>query len=1141
MPLSIQSLPPIRFCSESGERELRPGDHANAIRGLAELVAKEFPDARRIGLIWHTEPELVLLWLAILASGREPLLLQYPNEKQGMVHWRESLAVSVDIADLGGIVVGDDPRLRDLDFIRTFCPPAGSFQRVTGGNGELAELSFDGAFLQMSSGTTGHRKPIRFELSDVATHVRQYNLTVELGPDDRMVSWLPLYHDMGFIACFLMPLLLRIPLVLIDPMVWIRRPALLSETIRKHRGTVCYMPNFGFEVMSRQGGDAAMPTMRRWISCSEPAYPETMQRFSSAFQVPASALSVCYAMAENIFAVTFGCGLREFSLGNRQHLSCGAPIAGTELKIHDDGEIWVRSEISLKNYFNSTSIVDGEGYYPTGDLGVMIDGELVVTGRKRDLVNIAGRKYMLNDIDQALQALVPESQGRAAAVSWRNAGMGTETPLLLVESADFYMRTDQRAIGGLLGKVMGIESAEVVFVPPRFIAKTSSGKTNRLLTAEYYRRALTWQQEGARGRRSLDDSLADYYSDVPWDSPISELFDSLGLTSLSILLDQFDVTLNPRQSIEQHLDSYRTCKAAVEATGASGGGYFSIVSLADARLTRQWSDEHLEAITRAVGVPVSFEYLCLPPVPVVLSDLVFHDYFLPREDDKEKYRDVLTAIETLKKASIVLVDDVAELLFGERFFPFLDHRFRRSEQADLLIYRWQQYARNHHNLPIGVANLSGTVGLRNEYIDRLARYLGAPVFRIAALKSQEPVTRAWDYVDRVNADWTMELESDSDAMVAALAAFMAKHKENMRRLQGTMRKGIRHVGLVHFCCMAADKNRLDDLIDRYDRFCIYGPQASLPYLRKRLEASGKSYVNADQSANLAPLEERFDCVAQVGATGKPVTDKPAFQIFWAAWEYEADHHAEAYAGLNSRSFHADPAAIRNELPLVSDLPSTPGQAIRVLKQRLRESEKMVLELPGDTRPVKNAGRRFPPEVYPEFLPADQTNYAEAERLIAAGQTDQGYALIENMVESGTALWQPYNDLGARLFERGEHEAAIFQLRVAASLERGATQALRNLAAVCAQAGRLADALTTCAKILEAEPTDASVPEFIRDVLLAAKPSFEDRSWLLPEWTAQQREVDRLRLLETRYAQQSAQLRVKDHFIDQARRVLDNLP
>ena len=1139
--LRIDRLPRITFVEENGEREFNPADYVESVFKLAGRIESEFPGVVRLGLIWRTGPELMIAWLAVLAAKREPLLLEYPNEKQNLVQWRQSISNSVESADLGGLIVADEPALQNLDFVPCFSPTREALQ-LDNSEYSLSPIPLNGAILQMSSGTTGHRKPIRFEIADVAAHVRSFNQVLNLGPDDRIVSWLPLYHDMGFVACFLMPLMLGIPTVMIDPVLWIRKPRLLVDAINRYRGTICYMPNFGFEVMTLQCEHEPMPSMRLWISCSEPARLATMQRFSLAFEVPERSTAVCYAMAENIFAVTFNRGIKPLGTEGSCFVSCGAPIPGVDLKLKQ-GEIWVRSDTSLERYCNSDSLVDAEGYYATGDLGQMIGGELVVVGRKRDLINIAGKKHMLSELEQSALALVGESKGRVAAVAWCDERLGTETPLLLAETDEFFLRRDQQALAHQWRTAVGLEAGEVAFVPPRFLVKTSSGKINRTLSAMHYRQVFDVQKTAAEGRGALLQALRAEYGNLPWDEPVSNLFDSLGFTFFAVLLDEYDVSVSPRWSIDDHLRSYLEKSSSGSGEAETEAGHISIIWLADAKLTRSWTDQHLARLSAAVGRPVSFEYLCLPPVPVVLSDLVFHDYFLPRERDQEKYAEIKYVLGKLKNASIVIVDDVAEMLFGEGYFPFLNHQFRRSPQADRLIYRFQKYTRNHHELPVGVANLHNTRGIRDEYIDRLSDYLGVPVFRIATLESCSDLTKNWDYVEWCNSDWTMELDSDSDAMVEALAAFMRRRKGELPVRTGEIRRILRHVAHTHFCSMVADKSKIDELISRYDSFCIYGPRASLPYFRKCLEAEGKSYVIADRSSELSAFKGQFDCVVQTGTTGRPRTAKPVFQIFWAAWGYVDCDLPTVFDGLNPHYFHAATDTVVNELKLLPGLPDTPLAAVRSLKRLLAETERKAA-IGGRAGSVSKSQLievRKPLAVRTEYAQWDRERYRNAEFLLNSGDRERAAEILESLVEGETAVWEVYNDLGALTLEAGEKDRAMDLFRTAASLEKDTSFALRNIAELCRQNGNLAEAIKACAQILRVEPDDGSIPLFLRDMLLEINVQQESYSWLLPGWSEKVGELDRLRRSEAEQRDLISSLTPKAAFFEDARRVLDNLP
>src|SRR5262249_25016431 len=150
-----------------------------------------------------------------------------------------------------------------------------------------------------------------------------------------IVSWLPLYHDMGLIACLLLPFVRRVPIVWLDPFEWVARPAMLFEAIATHRGTLVWLPNFAFHHLARTVSDdppVDLGGVRAFINCSEACKPETFDLFASRFAgsgVRAGQLQVCYALAEAVFAVTqtpMGRVPRRRRIAERELLSVGLPI-----------------------------------------------------------------------------------------------------------------------------------------------------------------------------------------------------------------------------------------------------------------------------------------------------------------------------------------------------------------------------------------------------------------------------------------------------------------------------------------------------------------------------------------------------------------------------------------------------------------------------------------------------------------------------------------------------------------------------------------------------------------------------------------------------------------------------------------------
>ena len=884
--MASDRLPTITFLGPPGERELDLARCSGQVVALAAVLRDAYPAGARVGLLFPSEPDLLVCWLAALHAGMEPLILQYPNAKQNLVAWRKSIDNTYRSVKLAGLLCSPALEGFELAPFRPRYMRAGDVAQAK--NPESIALPADAAILQMSSGTTGHRKPIRFTLGQVARHAQDYNALLQLSAEDRVVSWLPLYHDMGFIACFAMPLLLGIPIVMMDPMTWVRNPRSLFEAIDRHGATTCYMPNFGFEVMSRHGGKDSLHTMRRWISCSEPVYAETLRRFAAATGTPPERLAACYAMAENVFAVSQHDGLKTVQRDGRELVCCGKPIPGTEVKVVDD-EIWLRSATSITAYVDGSPIVDADGYFPSGDLGAVIDGELVVLGRKRDLVNVAGRKLVLSDLDQTLNEVFPAAEGRAVALARHEAEIGTEVPLLLVEDRDFYRKEMSLAEQDRLRSEMDVEVFSLEFVPSGFLTKTSSGKINRGETLANHALAYQWrtrQDPHGQAQPPTEAEFGRLFGALPRDVPVGALLDSLGVVNLSLLLADAALAFDPELTLDEVAARLQQAVRTAPVGGAADDrDHIAIVSIADGRILSKLEARHLELLSAAAGVPVTVTHLCLPPTPIVLSDLVFFDYFLPR-DSAAKYAAVVHSLRQLRNASMLLVDDVAEMLFGQLAYPALNQRFERSAAADLLAWRWQKYTANHHALPISLVDLWNTQPQRNHAIERLSAYLGVPVFRIATLKSFAALTERWDYVERTNADWTFELQVDADALAERLASFVKERRASLRRRCGPVARAPVLDDAVHFCSICVDRDKIEAVLRAYDRFCIIGFESSLPFVRRRILDLGKSFLHTN-NLNLPGqgiADADFDCVLQTGSWGRPVTARPVFQLFDAGWD-----------------------------------------------------------------------------------------------------------------------------------------------------------------------------------------------------------------------------------------------------------------
>jgi len=385
------------------------------------------------------------------------------------------------------------------------------------------------AFLQHSGGTTGLQKGVALSHRAVLNQLASYSDAIALNDDDVIVSWLPLYHDMGLIAGFLLPLVQGIPLVLMSPFDWAKHPALLFRAIHEHHGTLCWLPNFAYNHCARrirqrdlEGLSAA--SMRMFINCSEPVYAEShalfLERFA-AIGVKAEMLAVSYAMAENTFAVT------QTPPGEIPHVdvidramleerliaqpadahtvtkvSCGKPITNTAVRVLDDagnplperhvGELAVKSDCMLTEYYQRPDLQPfKDGWYLTGDRGYIADGEIYVVGRSKDLIINAGKNVYPQDIEALVNTVPGVHAGRAVAFGVPDVREGTELIAVVAEvetESEEERQAIDRAIRQTVAQGSTVTVSFVKLVDSRWLIKTSSGKIARAANREKWLR-----------------------------------------------------------------------------------------------------------------------------------------------------------------------------------------------------------------------------------------------------------------------------------------------------------------------------------------------------------------------------------------------------------------------------------------------------------------------------------------------------------------------------------------------------------------------------------------------------------------------------------------------------------------------------
>jgi fatty-acyl-CoA synthase len=389
----------------------------------------------------------------------------------------------------------------------------------------------DIVLLQHSSGTTGLQKGVALSHQAVINQLTDYSNAIHLRREDVFVSWLPLYHDMGLIACWLMPVLLGNHLVIMSPFEWIRAPYRLLQAVSKYKGTLSWLPNFAYnfcaqKIRERYLEGVDLSSWRAISDCSEPMRWDSLEAFYERFKslgLRHEALTTCYAMAENVFAVTQGgidtpliiedidrdslqidkiARLANPDQPSVRMLGTGKSMKNTSVRIVDAkghilpdryvGEVTLQSNCMLSGYYHRPDATEKalvNGWYLTGDLGYLVDGELFITGRKKDLIIVGGKNIYPQDLEMLAYEVPGVHAGRASAFGVFNDITGTEDVVLVAEVESDDPEEKQKIsddIRTIVTRGSAVALRYVHLVKRHWLVKTSSGKTARSANREKF-------------------------------------------------------------------------------------------------------------------------------------------------------------------------------------------------------------------------------------------------------------------------------------------------------------------------------------------------------------------------------------------------------------------------------------------------------------------------------------------------------------------------------------------------------------------------------------------------------------------------------------------------------------------------------
>jgi fatty-acyl-CoA synthase len=492
-------------------------------------------------ILEHGEALIEAFFGAVL-HGAIPSIMPFLTEKLAPEAYQASLSALFEITRPAAVITSPKfiEEVRQASQMAT--PPAillcdqaskvtnPDFSRLPGRQRQPQDI----LLLQHSSGTTGLQKGVALSHQAVFNQLNAYANAIQLSPDDVIVSWLPLYHDMGLIAGFIMPILKGVPLVLLSPFDWVRAPYRLMHAITEYNGTLCWLPNFAFNFCAQKirAGDLQginLSSLRAVINCSEPMHWASHAMFQQRFQpygLSPTALSTCYAMAENVFAVTQGCIGKKVSLdqidsqalltrqvaeacpegeNSLNMVSAGPPLENMRLRVVDSrgtdlperhiGEIALQSDCMLTGYYHRPDLTEKsflDGWYLTGDLGYLADGELYITGRKKDLIIVGGKNIYPQDLERLANEVPGIHPGRVAAFGVFDERAGTEEVVLIAE-AEHPSSLESQAALRLANEIRQRVTAGsdialrfVEIVEKNWLVKTSSGKIARRANRQKY-------------------------------------------------------------------------------------------------------------------------------------------------------------------------------------------------------------------------------------------------------------------------------------------------------------------------------------------------------------------------------------------------------------------------------------------------------------------------------------------------------------------------------------------------------------------------------------------------------------------------------------------------------------------------------
>jgi fatty-acyl-CoA synthase len=538
-------------------RELR----LKALATARKLLSSGLKRGERVAVVAETSPDFMAVFFGCQYAGLVPCPMPYSMYIGGKNAYVSRIAGMLKTARASAVILPSDlvshiteaARLADTAIVKTFEELAAMPESIE----KLKPFDVDDvAYIQYSSGSTSSPKGVLITQKAIVANTRGILRDgLKITNEDRAFSWLPLYHDMGLVGFCLSPMMGQVTVDYLSTTSFARRPAMWLKLMSENRNTIAYSPSFGFDLAARRiNGEAVTLDLKSWRVAGiggDMVRADILNDFAEKLSVAgfdAKAFTPSYGMAESTLAITFADLSKPVKIDTvdrlhyklaqravpaseqlkqspervRSFVVCGKPIAGHEIVIRDDsgtdlgereiGRILFKGPSLMDGYFENAeatqAIMTADGFMDTGDMGYWLDGEIVITGRAKDLILHNGRNIWPQDIEWAAEQIEPLRNGDAAAFAVEGED-GEDDVVVLVHCrlADAAEMEDlRRKVAAVVHQTAGIECA-VVLVAPKSLPFTSSGKLSRAGAKDGYLTGdIAEISPLARRPRSLDET-----------------------------------------------------------------------------------------------------------------------------------------------------------------------------------------------------------------------------------------------------------------------------------------------------------------------------------------------------------------------------------------------------------------------------------------------------------------------------------------------------------------------------------------------------------------------------------------------------------------------------------------------------------